>query len=290
MKKYIIGLGCSWTQGEGGYPDEIWKQYNGRVHLDLKDDYHLRKYEHENSWVNVLCRDYFADYTPMNLGVRGIGNRAAVEQLHFCDKIDWGNSTGIVVMLMPGFTRQDVFVRDSKTKNPKLPDGYSDMEYRHYKWVQAYPSATPNTQEELHNVIADNLLSDDFLATVQMLTLLDLENFCKAKGFKLVLANPYNVHIEGTDNYLLNKTGLAKKFDWSVYLHRKTNYVSLAQKLMSLEHDVKNDNWHDYFEYYYKKPSPAKYLTNCPGSHPTIEGYKVIAEELANFIKMMGYV
>ena len=22
-EKYIIGLGCSWTQGEGGYPQEV---------------------------------------------------------------------------------------------------------------------------------------------------------------------------------------------------------------------------------------------------------------------------
>ena len=110
MKKYIIGLGCSWTQGEGGYPEEIWKQYNGRVQLRGVDDYCLRHYEHENSWVNVLCRDHFPDYEPVNLGVRGIGNRAAVGQLHFCDKVDFNNSTGIIVLMLSGFERFDVFV------------------------------------------------------------------------------------------------------------------------------------------------------------------------------------
>ena len=76
MKKYIIGLGCSWTQGEGGYPDSVWQSHGGRVQVRGKSDYYLREIEHENSWVNVLCRDHFPEYEPVNLGVRGIGNKA----------------------------------------------------------------------------------------------------------------------------------------------------------------------------------------------------------------------
>ena len=53
MKKYIIGLGCSWTQGEGGYPEEVWKEHGGRVQVRFRSDHYLRKIEHENSWVNV---------------------------------------------------------------------------------------------------------------------------------------------------------------------------------------------------------------------------------------------
>ena len=33
-EKYIIGLGCSWTQGEGGYPQEVVDAHNGRTNLD----------------------------------------------------------------------------------------------------------------------------------------------------------------------------------------------------------------------------------------------------------------
>ena len=33
-----------------------------------------------------------------------------------------------------------------------------------------------------------------------------------------------------------------------------------------------------------------KYLTNCEGAHPTLEGYKVIGSELAQFIRLRGYV
>ena len=146
-KKYIVGLGCSWAQGEGGYPEHIWNQYNGRVQLRCVPDEHLRVYEHENSWVNVLCRDHFPEYTPMNLGVRGIGNTAAVNQLHFCDKIDWDNSEGYIVLLLSGFERYDFFHQNPRHKT-NHDDGYSNGEYTHYKWRTAWPIAGEAGEEE----------------------------------------------------------------------------------------------------------------------------------------------
>ena len=61
------------------------------------------------------------------------------------------------------------------------------------------------------------------------------------------------------------------------------------QKLVSLEFPVTNENWHSYFGYYSQLLRPAKYLTNCAGTHPTIDGYKVIAKELAEYIVMKNY-
>ena len=60
-KKYIIGLGCSWTQGEGGDTEQLWKEHGGRVQVRGRDDYYLREMEHENSWVNVLARVHFPE-------------------------------------------------------------------------------------------------------------------------------------------------------------------------------------------------------------------------------------
>ena len=34
----------------------------------------------------------------------------------------------------------------------------------------------------------------------------------------------------------------------------------------------------------------SEYLTNDQGAHPTIKGYRVIADELARFIKKRGYI
>jgi hypothetical protein len=292
MKKYIIGLGCSWTQGEGGYPEEIWKQYNGRVQLRGVDDYCLRHYEHENSWVNVLCRDHFPDYEPVNLGVRGIGNRAAVGQLHFCDKVDFNNSTGIIVLMMSGFERLDLF-----NQMPRSTDGHDDMysnnEYRHYKWRTAWPVPGQKTGDmEFFDVYGRHLWSEQFVAAQQMCNLLDLQTFAKAYGYKVVVANAFNWR-ERTSikQYLRDNAGyLVDKFDWSTYVHDYKPYSAFVQKLVELDDIMGDIPWSGFHQYYHKRDWPAKYLTNCEGAHPTLEGYKVIGSELADFIKSRGYV
>jgi len=296
-KKYIIGLGCSWTQGEGGYPDEIVKQYNGRVQISNrgKNDYHLRKYELENSWVNQLARDHFPDYTPLNLGIKGIGNRAAVHQLHFVDNIDWSNSTGIIVFMMSGVERFDFFREHPKTISDHRitqPDGYSNGEFEHNKWRTMWP-APDNGGEEgpLWNCYAKMLWSEQFAACEQMMALLDLQAFAKAHGFKVVIANAFNHHNpQGIKYYLQENAGsLANKFDWNGYIHDEVPYIAFMQKLVWCDGLMDPMQWGGFYQFYKQRDWPAEYLTNCDGSHPTTKGYKVIADELAEFIKLRGY-
>lgn len=286
-QKHIIGLGCSWTQGEGGYPEHIWQEYNGRPQMSLrgKDDYHIRHYEHENSWVNVLCRDHFTDYKPMNLGVKGIGNRAAVEQLYFCDRIDWDNSENIIVLLLSGFERLDL--PGTYTESDGNDDGYSNGEYRHYKWNTAWPH---DSHHLFWKAYAKDLYSEKFVATQQMLTLLHLQNFASTHNCKLIIANAFNQRNEGILEYLKEHTGsLFEQFDWSAYLHNTTDYVAFVQKLIELDNIIPANEWQSFHQAYFSRDWPAEYLTNCEGAHPTTKGYKVIADELATFIKYKGY-
>ncbi len=291
MKKYIIGLGCSWTQGEGGYPEEIWKEYNGRVQLRGVPDEHLRRYEHENSWVNVLCRDHFPEYVPINLGSRGIGNRAAVHQLHFCDKIDWTNSTGIIVLMLSGFERFDFF-QEHPYRSTGHDDGYSNGEYAHYKWRTMWPVPDHGGDEApLWEAYAKMLWSEQFVASEAMMALLDLQSFAKAYGYTVVVANAFNQHRNGVRHYLKENTGsLADKFNWDSYVHETTPYHAFVQKLVWLDGLMDPRDWGGFHTFYHKRDWPAKYLTNCQGAHPTIDGYKAIGEELAKFIKMRNYV
>lgn len=280
--KYIIGLGCSWTQGEGGYPEHIWQQYNGRPQMALRgqDDYHIRHYEHENSWVNILCRDYFTDYTPINLGVKGAGNRAAVEQLHFCDRVDFDNSETIIIFLLSGFERFDIPA--SHMDRNMQDDGYSNNDYNHYKWQTAWPI---DNQQLFWKAYAKDIWSERYVATMNMLNLLNLQNFCKATNSKLVVANSFNQRNEGILEYLKHyASSLFDKFDWSCYLHNNTDYVAFVQKLVELDKFIPADQWTCFHQAYFNRDWPSTYLTNCEGSHPTIEGYKVIADEFAKFM------
>jgi lysophospholipase L1-like esterase len=47
---------------------------------------------------------------------------------------------------------------------------------------------------------------------------------------------------------------------------------------------MKPGDWGAYHNFYRLRDWPSKYLTNCDGAHPTLHGYKVIANELAKFI------
>lgn len=295
MKKYIIGLGCSWTQGEGGYPEEVWKEYNGRPQMSLrgKDDHVIRHHELENSWVNVLCRDHFPEYTPVNLGIKGIGNRAAVHQLHFCDKVDFNNSTGVIVLMMSGFERFDYF-QQYPYGNDGYDDTYSNNQYRHHKWRTMWPvdnGKDGGEEMEIWRVYARHLWSEQMVASEQMMALLDLQTFAKLYGFKVVVANGFNQREEGIRNYFKMNTGLlANKFDWGEsYVHETTTYSCFVQKLVHMDGLLRPEDWGAFHSYYFNRDWPAKYLTNCEGAHPTIDGYKVIGEELAKFIKLRGY-
>lgn len=272
MNKYIIGIGCSWTQGQGGYPNDVWERYNGRVQLPFTSDYHLRKYQLENSWVNVLCRDYFTDYTPINLGIRGIGNRATVNQLYFCDKVNFSSSTGIVIFMITGLARQDIF-SPTATINRHEVDYYSNGDFYHYKWEQLTKDKKIDWNETV-------------LASEFVLNLLHAQTFCERYNFKLIFANAFEpIDLKSyTHQYALS---LAEKVNWEGYLHNATNYVSLLQHLIRLDGLVSEIDYYNgkYIDFYRKRDYPTKYLTNCNGSHPNLEGYKAIASELATFIK-----
>lgn len=292
MKKYIIGLGCSWTQGEGGYTEQVWKDHGGRVQVRGRSDHYLRQMEHENSWVNVLCRDHFPDHESMNLGVRGIGNLGAVNQLHFCDKIDFNNSTGIIVLMLSGFERFDVLQRNPYGEDFE-DDYYSDNKYRHYKWRTAWPVPGHTTGDaDWWDVYGRELWSEQFVACHQILALLNLQSFAKARNYKIIVANAFNQRNEGIKQYFDRYAGpITDKFDWSTYVHNTTPYVAFMEKLVEMDGLIQPpQTWQDYFNFYKSRDWPAKYLTNCEGAHPTLEGYKVIGEELAKFIRLKGYV
>jgi hypothetical protein len=289
LKKYVIGLGCSWTQGEGGYPEHIWKEYNGRVQIRGRPDEHLRIYEHENSWVNVLCRDHMPEYTPVNLGARGIGNRAAVKQLYFCDTVDWNNSEGYIVLMLSGLERFDFFSQHPYGPNhDNHKDSYSNGDFRHYKWRTMWPHPNDGDEGPLWKVYFEMLHSDAFIACEAMMALLELQEFCKAHNFKMIVANAFNnYHPLGLDKFLkIQAKSLVDKFNWSTYLHNTVPYTAFVQKLVELDGIMDPQSWGGHYNFYEKMSWPPKYLTNC--IHPNVDGYKVIAEELYKFIKSNG--
>jgi hypothetical protein len=274
MNNVIVGLGCSWTQGEGGYPEEIWKQYNGKINLPMHKGMHLIPIELEHSWVNVLAKQ--KDYYPINLGQRGIGNRAAARTLYLTNT-DWSKvENGIVVFMLSGFERFDFF-----------RDGWADTgicgtskvkDVGHYNFQTLWPHLGHNDQMTAY---AKYLYSESGTAAEQMCNILEVQTFCKAHNLKFVIANAFDGR--GKSFFFDHCSDLANKIDWDCYIHDSTDYESFVELLVKKDKFVPLNEWRNYYGYYQGSEWPKQYLSNC--IHPTIEGYKVIADELSKFIK-----
>ena len=299
-QKYIVGLGCSWTQGEGGYPQDVVDAHGGRTQIRCgqpgqpDSDYYLRVHELENSWVNQLCKYHFPDYKSLNLGIKGIGNNAAVNQLHFVDQVDLEDAEGVIVLMLSGFERFDVFQQRPKDHSGwATPDSYNNGEYRHEKWRTAWPIEQKEGDGAFWTCYARELWSEQFVASTAMMSLLNLQTFAKANNFKIVLANAFNQRQEGVYEWLKEYAGkLVDQFDWSCYIHNDIDYVAFMEKLVELDGKLPREDWGSYNSVYNPEnlDTHSEYLTNDQGSHPTIKGYRVIAYELATFIKKRGYI
>ena len=299
-QKYIVGLGCSWTQGEGGYPQDVVDAHGGRTQIRCgqpgqpDSDYYLRVHELENSWVNQLTKYHFPEYKSLNLGVKGIGNNAAVNQLHFVDQVDLEDAEGVIVLMLSGFERFDVFQQRPKDHSGfETPDVYNNGEYRHEKWRTAWPIEQKEGDSAFWTCYARELWSEQFVASNTMMALLNLQTFAKANNFKIVLANAFNHREEGIYEWLKEYAGkLVDQFDWSCYIHNDVNYEAFMKKLVGLDGLMDKDDWVGYNTIYNPEnlDTHSEYLTNDHGAHPTIKGYRVIADELAKFIRKKRYI
>lgn len=266
MKK-LIGLGCSWAQGEGGYPEHIWKQYNGRVNLRGVSDVHLRPYEYENSWVNVLCKKHLPEYEPVNLGVRGIGNRAAVKQLYLTEDVNWEEDEGIIILFLAGIERLGVF---------------NNQPHEHYRYTHAWPvDHDPPIlfwqayQKELHGY--------PMICMETITAILEAQVFAERYGFKFFFANAYNPdHLPTFFQTHVDK--FADLVKWENYMNTE-KFFNFIEHLVALDDIIPKDKQGNtaYWSHYPQLPWPATYLTNC--IHPTIKGYEVIADLMFNFIQ-----
>jgi hypothetical protein len=274
MSNIIVGLGCSWTQGEGGYPDATWKQYNGRINLPMHKSMHLIPIELEHSWVNVLSKQ--KGYYPVNLGQRGIGNRGSARSLYLSN-VNWDSvDNGIVVFMLSGFERFDFF-RDGWCNTTNC--GASKVkDVGHYNFQTLWPHLGNNEQMDMY---AKHLYSESGTAAEQLCNILEVQTFCKAHNFKLVIANAFDGR--GKDFFFDHCGPLANKIDWSCYIHETAEYESFVELLVKKDNFIPSKQWRNYYEQYQNSPWPKQFLTNC--IHPTIEGYKVIADELNKFIK-----
>lgn len=331
-KKAIISLGCSFVQAQGAVDDSLYQEYEWKferigtpiaivVNKDQEENL-LSRYplvkknfgkldftfmEYENSFVNVLCKKYFNEqYTPINLGIRGCGNRATIKELYFHPEIEWHKLEEIIVIYCPsGFERFD-FVNDAWNSH----NHWSCM-WPHYK----DPSLEPGGPRQiLWEGYSKRLYSSKFEIIEQIGHVQELLNWCKLHNAKLIITPAFDrryidkKHFEESlfSGYERNKAGnitgvssieretttdffqsslqkeltsLIDLWPWDK-MFLPDNFPTFADLCLGQEFpsDWKNRHFFEYNGVF----SPNFWITSC--AHPSAKGHDLFAKKLFDHI------
>lgn len=287
--KIIIGLGDSFTQGQGACSPEVWEKSN----WDSKEIINPANSEalissYENSWVNQLCENHMTDYIGVNLGMNGRGNRAAVKELYLHPKINLElPEEKIVIYMLTG------------------PERF-DFAHTDFKAIQHFMTMWPNIgekieQKELWGAYAEHVWSERFGAIELILNITEAQMWCKANNARFIVCSAFTPEIRR--ECLINKIksddkddGIYYEFEsvldlvdtiqWENYcfpggFNTMTDYLLNLEGLDNLINETTPWPFHKY-AYALDKFSPKGYISK--DAHPSYLGHKKIAEALYNFI------
>jgi hypothetical protein len=269
--KVVVGIGDSFTQGVGGWSDSTYKIHSGWIDpLKITEQYLITEM-YENSWVSQLCKNHLPEYVPVNLGIMGQGNRASVKELYLHPELNLNSAKEvIVVFLLSGIERFDFIHKDFN---------------RNTHFYTMWPNYWDNnsTDKKLWKAYANSLWSDKFSVVEAILNIKEAETICKANGWKFVVASAFEQRY--TRDYFIQHLDegwipFVDTIDWDNFLYPK-GMKSFMELLLDLD-----GNRHmadgQFYRHYSKLKWPTRHITNC--MHPTVVGYKIIAEEIYNFL------
>lgn len=285
--KIIIGLGDSFTQGQGACSVELWEKHNWDLgNISELDNHDVIKSSYENSWVNKICENHLTDYTPINLGMTGRGNRGAVKELYLHPELRMEKSKEIIVVFMlTGMERFDFIHKEF-------------FEHVHYTTMW------PNNNHELWKLYMKEIWSDKFGVLETLLSIAEVKMWCSANNAKLFLISAFTPYynrdyffntLKGSGdeekNYLYNNEGyinllLNTNIDWDNFI-RPNGFNCVTDYLCNLENRedlISPTSPGNYYNYAYEldKLSPNEYITKC--AHPSYKGHEKIAESIYNSI------
>ncbi len=287
--KILIGLGDSFTQGEGACDVGLWEKYNWDLNLmsDKINRQEINESNIKNSWVNKICENHLTDFTPINMGMTGRGNRGAVKELYLHPDLNLEIAKEkIVVFMLSGIERFD-FVHK--------------YFFDHLHYYTMWPNENATIPESpLWDAYREFIFSDRSSVIELLLSIAELKNWCKLNNATLILTsafrpeynynNFFNMvrgdhknYMDESSSYIEN---LINIIDWDTFL-RPAGFNCVTDFLCHLEdrEDLILDNSAAlYYDYGSKleKLSPKGYITKC--SHPSYLGHEAIAKIIYEFI------
>jgi len=319
-KKAIIALGCSFTQGQGALDDKLYDHYKWKyiregeplvpdiskkerdailknypdVTKQLTGDLDFTFLEYKNAYVNVLCKKYLqSEYTPINLGMRGCGNRATIKELYLHPEIFWDYAEEIIVIFSPSGLERFDFVNDT----------YDD----HYRWVAMWPHYNSMEKKSARRSLWEGynkcIWSEKSEIIEQICHVQELISWCKNKNAKLIITpafdkkydREYFRHMLGQEiirdnnGHTFKKTLFNKHSDWklaSLYpwnnFFYPDGYKTFSE--LALANDDGVDDKTDHYFQFLGKRSPQGWITPC--AHPGQKAHDLFAKLLANHINL----
>lgn len=274
--KYLIGIGDSFTQGQGSVSREFHAKYGDRVyHHDTKIP-EIDDEENLNSWVKHLATKI--GYTPINLGSTGRGNRSAAKELYM-NEID-ADSEKIVVFCLSGMSRFDFVIKDEGITRNHFSPIFPDMSGN--KLWQGYAEFGNSVQQE---------------AIDCLLNIAEVQNWCKVNNAKLLLVSAFDMEID--EESISNKISVESKkhlkdiVDWDLFCRPRGNRTMIEllvreQEAGLEEHQLQPIYSYQYFHRYKKEGYAEGLITPC--GHPSNSGHKFLSDVLLDELKERGYV
>lgn len=294
--KIIIGLGDSFTEGYGACPKELWEKCKWDLNNITGDDF--KEYQisyYENSWVHKLSKNHLPDFIPINMGMNGRGNRAAVKELHLHPELNLSLAKEkIVVFMLSGYERFDFVHREY---------------FEHIHFNTMWPLTNQNRSEKpLWDAYANHVWSDRVGLIELILNISEAKLWCKANNAKFILCSAFRNDYQRdnfikliledcecnkgkTPNYLLNRKDHVEKLvdmiEWDKFLRPKgegcmSDYLLTLEGRDDLKGDIDADSFYN-FSYGLEKLSPNEYINN--NGHPSQKGHEAIAEIIYEYIK-----
>ena len=282
--KLLIGIGDSFCAGRGACSIELWEKYG----WDMERMYgeggaEVEESNYANSWVNQLCKNHMPDWTPLNLGMSGKGNRYAIKELMVNPLLGIEKAKEkIVVFAVSGFERfdlaKDLVGEEHFTTQWPVYGGYKEKKL-------GYSELT------LEN--GDSLYSDKFVISEFILNIIELMNWCKLHNAKLLLISAFTPEFNKShfiDVLSPNVTSVLgqMKLDeliWSIpweRIIRPLGFSCITDMLMHLEGWDKDLPGYGFRNMKIETIGPNGYMTKC--QHPSEKGHKLLAEIIYDHI------
>ena len=282
--KLLIGIGDSFCAGRGACSIELWEKYGWDMErMYSEGGTEVEESNYANSWVNQLCKNHMPDWTPLNLGMSGKGNRYAIKELMVNPLLGIEKAKEkIVVFAVSGFERFDL-AKDLVGEEHFTTQWPMYGDYKEKKL--GYSELT------LEN--GDSLYSDKFVISEFILNIIELMNWCKLHNAKLLLISAFTPEFNKShfiDVLSPNVTSVLgqMKLDeliWSIpweRIIRPLGFSCITDMLMHLEGWDKDLPGYGFRNMKIETIGPNGYMTKC--QHPSEKGHKLLAEIIYDHI------